>query len=366
MAGLIGALVVLPQGVAYATLAGMPPQYGLYCAMLPAIVAALWGSSWHQVSGPTNAISLVVFATMAPLAVPGTDAYIELVLTLALLVGLLQFGMGVARLGALVNFISHTVVIGFTAGAGLLIIAAQFAISSACRSRRERDSSRRSRVRRGTSRTSIHGSPRRGWRRSSSRIAAKRWMPRIAVHDRRDDRGQPVRLCARRPPAWPRCRWSARCRRAFPSLSLPSFDPETWRTLFPAALALTVLGLDGGGIDRPRRRAQVRAAHRRQPGVHRPGTVEHRRRVQLGVPVVGLVQPQRRQLRSRRAARRSRRCSRRLLLVVVLLGVAPLAAYLPLAVMAGTAVRRRLGADRRRRDARASCAPAAARRWSWP
>ena len=125
LAGLIGALVVLPQGVAFATLAGMPPQYGLYCAMLPAVVAALWGSSWHQISGPTNAISLVVFATMAPLAMPGTAPYIELVLTLALLVGLLQFGMGVARLGALVNFISHTVVIGFTAGAGLLIIAAQ-------------------------------------------------------------------------------------------------------------------------------------------------------------------------------------------------------------------------------------------------
>jgi len=55
IAGLLGALIVLPQGVAYATLAGLPPQYGLYCAMLPAIVAALWGSSWHQISGPTNA-----------------------------------------------------------------------------------------------------------------------------------------------------------------------------------------------------------------------------------------------------------------------------------------------------------------------
>src|SRR6186713_3157905 len=65
-AGLVGALVVLPQGVAYATLAGLPPQHGLYCAMIPAIVAALWGSSWHLISGPTNALSLVVFATIAP------------------------------------------------------------------------------------------------------------------------------------------------------------------------------------------------------------------------------------------------------------------------------------------------------------
>ena len=62
---------MLPQGVAYATLAGLPPQYGLYCAIVPAIVAALWGSSWHLVSGPTNALSLVVFATIAPLAMPG-------------------------------------------------------------------------------------------------------------------------------------------------------------------------------------------------------------------------------------------------------------------------------------------------------
>ena len=159
VAGLIGALVVLPQGVAYATLAGMPPQYGLYCAMLPAVVAALWGSSWHQISGPTNAISLVVFATMAPLAVPGSAAYVELVLTLALLVGLLQLAMGVARLGALVNFISHTVVIGFTAGAGTAHHrrAAQEFLRRA-RSAGAWASSRRSRLSCSTSASSIHGS----------------------------------------------------------------------------------------------------------------------------------------------------------------------------------------------------------------
>src|SRR5262249_10362083 len=97
----------------------------LYSAIVPVIVAALWGSSWHQVSGPTNTISLAVFATIAPLAHPGSSAYIELVLTLTLLVGLLQFVMGVARLGFLVNFISQTVIVGFTAGAGLLIMASQ-------------------------------------------------------------------------------------------------------------------------------------------------------------------------------------------------------------------------------------------------
>ena len=120
LAGLIGAIIVLPQGVAFATLAGMPPEYGLYAAMVPAVVAALWGSSWHLVSGPTNAISLVVFATMSSVAEPGSAEYVSLVLTLTFMVGLMQLAMGMARLGTLVNFISHTVVIGFTAGAALL------------------------------------------------------------------------------------------------------------------------------------------------------------------------------------------------------------------------------------------------------
>ena len=125
VAGLVGAIIVLPQGVAFATLAGMPPEYGLYAAMVPAIVGALWGSSWHLVSGPTNAISLVVFATVSPLAEPGSADYIRLVLTLTFMVGGMQIVMGLARLGTLVNFISHTVVIGFTAGAALLIVASQ-------------------------------------------------------------------------------------------------------------------------------------------------------------------------------------------------------------------------------------------------
>ncbi len=125
MAGFIGAIIVLPQGVAFATLAGLPPQYGLYAAMVPAIIAALWGSSHHLVSGPTNAISLVVFATVSQLAEPGSPHYITEVLTLTFMVGVMQLAMGMARLGTLVNFISHTVVIGFTAGAAVLIMASQ-------------------------------------------------------------------------------------------------------------------------------------------------------------------------------------------------------------------------------------------------
>jgi sulfate permease, SulP family len=125
VAGITGALIVLPQGVAFATIAGMPPEYGLYAAMLPAIVAALFGSSWHLVSGPTTAISIAVFAAMSPLADPGSPQFISMVLTLTFLTGLFQLILGLARMGVLVNFISHTVVIGFTAGAALLIFASQ-------------------------------------------------------------------------------------------------------------------------------------------------------------------------------------------------------------------------------------------------
>ncbi|MFH0933888.1 MAG: SulP family inorganic anion transporter [Pseudomonadota bacterium] len=125
VAGITGALIVLPQGVAFATIAGMPPEYGLYAAMVPAIIAALFGSSWHLVSGPTTAISIAVFAAMSPLADPGSPEFISMVLTLTFLVGLFQLILGLARMGVLVNFISHTVVIGFTAGAALLIAASQ-------------------------------------------------------------------------------------------------------------------------------------------------------------------------------------------------------------------------------------------------
>lgn len=126
IAGLTGAIIVLPQGVAFATIAGMPPEYGLYAAMIPAITAALFGSSWHLVSGPTTAISIVVFSSLSPLAEPGTAQYVSLALTLTFMTGVFQLIMGLARMGTLVNFISHTVVIGFTAGAAVLIASSQF------------------------------------------------------------------------------------------------------------------------------------------------------------------------------------------------------------------------------------------------
>ncbi len=125
LAGVTGAIIVLPQGVAFATIAGLPPEYGLYAAMVPVLVAALFGSSFHLVSGPTTAISLVVFANISKLAAPFGPDYIQLVFTLTFLTGVCQFVLGVARLGGMVNFVSHSVVVGFTAGAAVLIASSQ-------------------------------------------------------------------------------------------------------------------------------------------------------------------------------------------------------------------------------------------------
>jgi len=125
LAGMTGAIVVLPQGVAFATLAGMPPAYGLYSAMIPCVIAALFGSSRVMVTGPANAISLTVLAIMAPLAAPESARYVELVITLAFMVGVWQILLSLARAGKLIDYVSHTVIVGFTAGAAVLIVNSQ-------------------------------------------------------------------------------------------------------------------------------------------------------------------------------------------------------------------------------------------------
>lgn len=121
MAGLLGAVLVLPQGIAFATLAGLPPAYGLYTAVIPCIIAALFGSSRHVMSGPTNANSLALFAMLSPLAVAFSPLYIQLALAITVMVGVMQWLIGALRLGVLANFISPAVLFGFTSGAALLI-----------------------------------------------------------------------------------------------------------------------------------------------------------------------------------------------------------------------------------------------------
>jgi SulP family sulfate permease len=127
---LINAAIVLPQGVAFATIAGLPPEFGLYTAMITAIVAAIFGSSMIMISGPTTAISAVLFTTLSGFADPGSARYIELALTLTIMVGFLQMVGGFARLGGLVSFVSHSVMTAFTMAAAILIAVSQLAGAS--------------------------------------------------------------------------------------------------------------------------------------------------------------------------------------------------------------------------------------------
>lgn len=121
LAALLAAVLVLPQAIAFAALAGLPPAWGLYGAVLPTAVAALAGSSRHVLTGPTNALSLALAASLAPLAVVGSAEYLRLALVLTLMVGAIQLGLALLRLGVLTHYISPSVLLGFTAGAAVLI-----------------------------------------------------------------------------------------------------------------------------------------------------------------------------------------------------------------------------------------------------
>ena len=242
LAGLLGALIVLPQGVAYATLAGLPPQYGLYGAMLPAVVGALWGSSWHLVSGPTNATSLMVSASLSALALPFSPEYLRLALTLGLMIGLIKLVLGLARLGALVNFVSTTVVIGFTAGAGLLIIAAQlsnfFGLPAAHPA---------SFVNALTS-FARHATEIDGWTAAVgvvtlvASLASRRVLPRVPYLLTGMVVGSVFAYALARA-GIAQVATVGPLPSAVPPPSLPAFSGETWRMLAPIAFALTVIGL---------------------------------------------------------------------------------------------------------------------------
>ena len=122
IAGLSVALVLIPQSMAYAQLAGLPPYYGLYASLFPPMLASLFGSSRQLATGPVAIVSLMTNAALAPLATAGSTAFIAYAILLALVVGIFQFLIGVFRLGMIVNFLSHPVVNGFV-NAGALIIA---------------------------------------------------------------------------------------------------------------------------------------------------------------------------------------------------------------------------------------------------
>jgi SulP family sulfate permease len=124
-AGAIVAVMLVPQGMAYAMLAGLPPVMGLYASTLPLIAYALFGSSRQLAVGPVAMMSLLVFAGVSPLADPGSKEYIRLVLILSLMVGTVQLAMGLVRMGFFINFFSHAVISGFTSAAAIVICLSQ-------------------------------------------------------------------------------------------------------------------------------------------------------------------------------------------------------------------------------------------------
>ncbi len=125
IAGITVAAVLIPQSMAYAMLAGMPPVYGLYAATIPSLIGALWGSLRQLATGPIAITSLLVLSTLTPFAEPGTASYIELAFILSFMVGILYLGIGLLHLGQLMSFISHSAVKGFTSAVALIIIATQ-------------------------------------------------------------------------------------------------------------------------------------------------------------------------------------------------------------------------------------------------
>ncbi len=125
LSGLTVALVLIPQSVAYAQLAGLPLYYGLYAALLPPMIAALFGSSPQLSTGPVAVVSLLTAASLEPLATAGSEGYIAYAILLAFMVGLFQLALGVLRLGLVINFLSRPVVNGFTNAAAIIIASSQ-------------------------------------------------------------------------------------------------------------------------------------------------------------------------------------------------------------------------------------------------
>jgi SulP family sulfate permease len=220
----------------------MPPEYGLYGAMLPAVVGALWGSSRHLVSGPTNATSLMVFATVGAIVPPFSGAFIARVLTLNLMIGVIKLGLGLARLGSLVNFISTTVVVGFTAGAGLLIISAQlrnfFGLSipqhasfapALADFARHLDQTHLPTLAVGIATL-------------AAALASRRWLPRVPYMLSAIVAGGLVAAALRLAGVTGIATIGA-LPSALPPLTWPDLSLQAWRELAPIALALTLIGL---------------------------------------------------------------------------------------------------------------------------
>lgn len=239
IAGLTGAIVVVPQGVAFATISGMPPQYGLYAAIVPTIVAALFGSSWHLVAGPSTTASLVLFTSLLAFAEPGSERWVELALTLALMVGVIELGLGLFKLGAVVNFISHSVVVGYTTGVGVLIIAHQVQGFLGIPIPREAEFLE-------ILRDAPLGLSHLAWPTTTvamatllTAVGVRRWAPRVPYMIVAILVGSLVGALVDR--WWPGTVTTVGALPShLPPLSMPDFDPATWRMLLPTAFAVAI------------------------------------------------------------------------------------------------------------------------------
>jgi len=125
IAGLTVALILIPQSMAYAQLAGLPAYYGLYASLMPTMIAAFFGSSRQLATGPVAMVSLMTAAALEPMATAGSEAFVAYAVLLAMMVGLFQLLMGMFRLGVLLNFLSHPVILGFVNAAAIIIATSQ-------------------------------------------------------------------------------------------------------------------------------------------------------------------------------------------------------------------------------------------------
>lgn len=240
-AGLTGAAIVLPQGVAFALIAGLPPEFGLFSAIFIGVVAALWGSSRVMVSGPTTAISALVFVTLSSFATAGTPTFMELAITLTLMVGAMQLIAGFAGLGALIAFVSHSVIVGFTAAAALLIAVSQLpAIFGVDVERGGEVVERISRL-----------LPELGGVHWSTFVVACATLASVVILQRIDRRLPAFMLAlvlgslVAQIPVWPegQIAFFAPLESVIPALTTPSFDLDLWGQLLPGSAAIAFVGL---------------------------------------------------------------------------------------------------------------------------
>lgn len=335
LAGLTGAVVVLPQGVAFATLAGLPPQYGLYAAMAPCIVAALFGSSRLMVTGPANAISLTTLAVIAPLAAAGSPQYVGLVLSLSFLVGLMQVLLGLARVGDIVERVPHSVVVGFTAGAGVLVIVNQ--LPAALGIGLPRSASAWQQLQALAAHLGQLQLP--ALLASTLTVAAallarplSRWVPAMLVALLAG--ALCVKLMAWLMPSWPRLSTVQALPGPLPPLSWPDLSIDTVRSLFGATLVMTLLALtEATAIAK----AVARQYHDTLDGNREfigQGLANIVGSFLSSMPASGSFN--RSAVNTEAGARTPlAAASAAVFLVLILGGVAPLATHLPLAVVAG-------------------------------